>query len=148
MTDPRRESSVVVPRLPLSDGPIRTARLPVASLGRTTVHSLLPRVLCSGAGVFHVLLLDTILVHDVTSRERSELALRPQRVEIARFDRPRRVIRRINTELVSYFQWPREHVAEVVAESMDVPSATLQGHLRRPKTGYSRCCSAGDVNPG
>jgi PAS domain S-box-containing protein len=57
----------------------------------------------------------TILLHDVTSRERSERTLRRQRDELGRIDRLNRVIRRINTALVG--ATTREEIARSVCET-------------------------------
>ena len=38
--------------------------------------------------------------------------------------------------LMGYFEWPREHTAEEVAERMDITSATLHYHLRAAERGF------------
>jgi PAS domain S-box-containing protein len=38
--------------------------------------------------------------------------------------------------LMGYFEWPREHTAEEVAERMDITSATLHYHLRSAERGF------------
>lgn len=40
-----------------------------------------------------------------------------------------------------YFAWPRESTAEEVADSLNLASSTLHGHLREPRNSSSRRCS-------
>jgi PAS domain-containing protein len=58
----------------------------------------------------------TILLHDVTSRERRERALREQRDELAELDRLNRIMRGVNGALVS--ATTREEVSRAVCETL------------------------------